>query len=130
MLIIRHFLKKKYRENLYEEKVEIKPNLFDEYSENDEKRMEIIGQNGNNGEHYDSDDLNKDGIVDSSDLKAYKDLQNKYPQGSDEWNRIGQEIERLKIDLIEKIYKIFFNLDKSKFGYSFLDCRSYSSFNS
>ena len=90
------FPKKKYRENLYEEKVEIKPNLFDEYSENDEKRMEIIGQNGNNGEHYDSDDLNKDGIVDSSDLKAYKDLQNKYPQGSDEWNRIGQEIERLK----------------------------------
>ncbi len=49
------FPKKKYRENLYEEKVEVKdkPNVFDNYSDNDEKRMEIIGQNGNEGEHYD-----------------------------------------------------------------------------
>jgi hypothetical protein len=48
------FPKKKYRENLYEEKVEVqdKPNVFDNYSDNDEKRMEIIGQNGNEGEHY------------------------------------------------------------------------------
>jgi|TARA_R100000482_G_C5126383_1_gene148961 hypothetical protein len=90
------FPKKKYRENLYEEKVEIKPNVFDEYSEEDEKRMDIIGQNGNDGEHYDSDDLNKDGIVDNSDLEAFKELQNKYPQGTDEWNRMGQEIKRLK----------------------------------
>ncbi len=82
---------KKYRENLYEEKVEVKdkPNVFDkfsikeedinnelfsrpdndlgasleeqakytnweeEYTEEDEKRMDIIGQNGNDGEHYD-----------------------------------------------------------------------------
>jgi len=67
---------KKYRENLYEEKVEVedKPNVFDEFSikeddinrelfsrpDNDfgeytdeqEKRMDIIGQNGNEGEHY------------------------------------------------------------------------------
>ena len=72
---------KRYRENLYEEKVEVKdkPNVFDEfsikedeinkelfsrpdndlgaslkekYTEEDEKRMDIIGQNGNDGEHY------------------------------------------------------------------------------
>ena len=68
---------KKYRENLYEEKVEVKdkPNVFDkfsikeedinnelfsrpdndfgEYTDDQEKRMDIIGQNGNEGEHYD-----------------------------------------------------------------------------
>ena len=47
--------KKKYKENLYEEKVEIKDdsNIWPEdYTEEDEKRMEIIGQNGNDGEHY------------------------------------------------------------------------------
>ena len=63
------FPRKKYKENLYEEKVEIEDatieeqakhtnwedqaNVFDTYSEEDEKRMDIIGQNGNDGEHYD-----------------------------------------------------------------------------
>ena len=63
------FPRKKYKENLYEEKVEIEgatleeqakytnwedeANVFDTYSEEDEKRMDIIGQNGNDGEHYD-----------------------------------------------------------------------------
>ena len=51
------FPRKKYRENLYQEKVEVKdePNVFDEYSEEDEKRMDIIGQNGNDGEHYEEE---------------------------------------------------------------------------
>jgi len=49
------FPRKIYRKNLYEEEVEVK-NVFDEYSEDDEKRMDIIGQNGNDGEHYDSDE--------------------------------------------------------------------------
>lgn len=80
--------KKKYRENLYGEDVEVKPLTFEEqkeqyikdhgkhwddkentkgatleeqakytnweeeYTEDDEKRMNIIGQNGNDGEHY------------------------------------------------------------------------------
>jgi len=47
--------KKKYKENLYEEKVEIKDDSSiwpEDYTEEDEKRMEIIGQNGNDGEHY------------------------------------------------------------------------------
>ena len=63
------FPRKKYKENLYEEKIEIEgatleeqakytnwedeANVFDTYSEEDEKRMDIIGQNGNDGEHYD-----------------------------------------------------------------------------
>tara|TARA_R110002012_G_scaffold66381_1_gene173409 strand:- start:2324 stop:3475 length:1152 start_codon:yes stop_codon:yes gene_type:complete len=66
--------KRKYKENLYGETVEDKPKkhveiteediheeLFSRndsdnplnYTEEDEKRMEIIGQNGNDGDHYD-----------------------------------------------------------------------------
>ena len=47
--------KKKYKENLYEEKVEVKKESKicpEDYTEDDEKRMDIIGQNGNEGEHY------------------------------------------------------------------------------
>lgn len=47
--------KRKYKENLYEEIVEVKEetNIWPEdYTEEDEKRMDIIGQNGNEGEHY------------------------------------------------------------------------------
>ena len=42
---------------------EVKPSNLDLYTEEDEKRMDIIGRNGNEGEHYDSekanDELNK-----------------------------------------------------------------------
>ena len=34
-----------------------------------EKRMEIIGQNGNDGEHYSKHDLNKDGVIDNNEKK-------------------------------------------------------------
>ena len=34
-----------------------------------ERRMEIIGQNGNDGEHYSELDLNGDGKIDSSDIE-------------------------------------------------------------
>ena len=47
--------KRKYKENLYEEIVEVKEESKiwpEDYTEEDEKRMEIIGQNGNDGEHY------------------------------------------------------------------------------
>ena len=88
------FPKKKYRENLYgeleeedqggdledEEIIEV-PFTEDELSnlatfskkdvdwEAAEKRMEIIGQNGNDGEHYSEYDLNKDGIIDNEEKK-------------------------------------------------------------
>ena len=50
--------RKKYVQNLYGEKVEdledkVAPSVFDNYNEEDERRMDIIGQNGNEGEHYD-----------------------------------------------------------------------------
>ena len=37
-----------------------------------EKRMEIIGQNGNEGEHYSKYDLNKDGVVDKNEIEIAK----------------------------------------------------------
>ena len=45
--------RKKYVDNLYGEKIEEpSPNVFDNYTDKDEERMDIIGQNGNEGEHY------------------------------------------------------------------------------
>ena len=45
-----------------------------------ERRMEIIGQNGNDGDHYNELDLNKDGKIDSNELfqakQELKQLQN------------------------------------------------------
>ena len=64
--------KKRYKENLYEEKVEVKEesNIWPEdYTEEDEKRMDIIGQNGNEGEHYEEiddqivEEMQEDGVV-------------------------------------------------------------------
>ena len=44
----------------------------------EEKRMDIIGQNGNDGLYYDEFDLNKDGIVDKKEKDiAIKNLTNK-----------------------------------------------------
>ena len=85
---------KRYRENLYEEQVEVKeePSVFDTYSESlpdesrgfppnydeeDEKRMDIIGQNGNDGEHYDEDnemikgDIVRNNYLDDNTEKTY-----------------------------------------------------------
>jgi len=90
--------KKKYRNNLYGEKVEDKFSKWDnledievkdseeiktneEFEKNldniekiknweaAERRMEIIGQNGNSGEHYNISDLNQDGIIDKEEIK-------------------------------------------------------------
>ena len=59
--------------------------------------MDVIGQNGNEGIHYDKDyDYNKDGIIDESDIITIVTERNKHPKGSDEWNRLSQEITRVK----------------------------------
>ena len=78
--------KKKYRDNLYGEKIEdiqVKDaeeiETLEEFEKNldkiekikeweaAERRMEIIGQNGNDGEHYSEFDLNKDGVIDDNE---------------------------------------------------------------
>ena len=97
--------KKKFKDNLYGEKVEVKEkkSLFPEdYNEEDEKRMNIIGQNGNDGEHYDNldYDLNKDGIVDNSDLNIaknkVKDLKDSIAGVTKSSNRVDKAIKEIK----------------------------------
>jgi hypothetical protein len=126
--------KKKYKENLYGEYYEDKfsewDNLEDievkdaeeiktqdEFMENldnlekvrdweaAEKRMEIIGQNGNDGEHYSELDLNQDGIVDQKEIETaidkIKRLENRLNDPLSSWrsNKIKKEIEELKSQL-------------------------------
>ena len=111
--------KKKYKENLYGEFEE--DDAWDEFIEEEtfdaekkpvnkdfdweaaEKRMEIIGQNGNDGEHYSELDLNKDGKTDQSELKIAKDklqsLENTIKDevnNSYKTNKILKEIKKLK----------------------------------
>ena len=94
--------KKRFKDNLYGEKVEIKENnspFPEDYNEEDEKRMDIIGQNGNDGEHYDNldkNDVNKDGVVNEQDLKSLIIERDKFPVNSDTWNRLDQEVSRFK----------------------------------
>tara|TARA_B100001939_G_scaffold312611_1_gene295888 strand:+ start:19 stop:1155 length:1137 start_codon:yes stop_codon:yes gene_type:complete len=81
----------KKRENLYGEQVPVKEkeitleedetNAFDDYSEEDEKRMDIIGQNGNDGDHYEEEErleiakkLKNDGVTLTSKDGKTKDV--------------------------------------------------------
>ena len=77
-------------------------NWEEEYTDEDEKRMDIIGQNGNDGEHYDNldYDLNKDGIVDNSDLNIaknkVKDLKDSIAGVTKSSNRVDKAIKEIK----------------------------------
>ena len=141
--------KKKYKENLYGEEVELDEEDYplpnkdltkavmefevkdaeeiktqDEFMKNldnlekikdweaAERRMEIIGQNGNDGEHYSELDLNQDGVVDNEEIEKaqarIKEIDNileKTPNLSREWTK-RLSIERRKLDEDEntKIY--------------------------
>ena len=107
--------KKRYRDNLYGEKVEVKeePNVFDQYSEEDEKRMDIIGQNGNDGEHYDVLDLNEDGVIDENEIKIAKqkveDLKKQLQPGLSLWktNKINSQIKNIEDNLPDENTKIY-----------------------
>ena len=119
--------KKKYRDNLYGEKIEdiqvkdaeeiktnkefmdnldkiekIKKDQGDFDWEAAERRMNIIGQNGNEGEHYSEFDLNKDGKVDAEErlsmIKQLKDLQNEFSgEIKDKLVNLEKEIHNLSI---------------------------------
>ena len=114
--------KKKYKENLYgEEVLDLSPRDISKIvKENEnspppnealweaaEKRMEIIGQNGNDGEHYSELDLNKDGIIDNEETKlAIKQIKDKvggnlksHPEKLKEVQRLEGLISSLEDDL-------------------------------
>jgi hypothetical protein len=83
-----------------------------EYSEKDEKRMDIIGQNGNDGEHYDLD-VNNDGIVDNVDkeisrrrIKEITNIINTSSLTQETRKKLTQEKRLLenKLDELTKIY--------------------------
>ena len=116
---LRAFPRKKYRENLYEEKVEVKdePNVFDEYSEEDEKRMDIIGQNGNEGEHYKEEKktsktklwvqekgVNKLQNIPNPIEQKIIELKKQINPSLSSWriNKIEKEIRKLESDLLDK----------------------------
>ena len=123
--------KKKYRENLYGEKIEdieVKDaeeiQTQDEFMKNldnlekikdweaAERRMEIIGQNGNDGEHYSGLDLNNDGVINEKDIEIAKNrikeidsILEKTPNLSREWaKRLSIERRKLDDDENTKIY--------------------------
>ena len=78
-----------------------------------ERRMEIIGQNGNDGEHYSELDLNKDGVIDKIDKEIAKrrlqeiDNIEKNSPLTQEWkNKLNKEKKSLenKLDDLTKRY--------------------------
>ena len=70
-----------------------------------ERRMEIIGQNGNDGSHYSELDLNQDGIIDEDEIKSaklkIKSLYSQLDSGISSWrkNKIRLEIDKLQKQL-------------------------------
>ena len=70
-----------------------------------ERRMEIIGQNGNEGEHYSEYDLNKDGVLDQEEIsnikKKIKQIKNESGGNLPAYEHKVQEIKNL-----EKLLKL------------------------
>ena len=112
--------KKEYKENLYGEEVEdLSPRDISKIlKENEnssppnealweaaERRMEIIGQNGNEGEHYSEYDLNKDGVFDQEEISNIKNkikqIKNESGGNLPAYKHKVQEIKKL-----EKLLKL------------------------
>ena len=110
--------KKEYKENLYGEEVEdLSPRDISKIvKENEnpslpnkvlweaaERRMEIIGQNGNEGEHYSEYDLNKDGVIDNNEKivlkEKIKDIQDKIGGNIRQYPEKYKELQKLEKDL-------------------------------
>lgn len=89
---------------------EFDKNFWSSYNEEDEQRMNIIGQNGNDGEHYEDEkfndlDLNKDGIIDENERSIaenkIKELEKKIKPGVSGFrvNKFKEEINKIKKSL-------------------------------
>jgi hypothetical protein len=84
--------------------------FWSSYNEEAEQRMNIIGQNGNDGEHYEDEefndlDLNKDGIIDENERSIaenrIKELEKKIKPGISGFriNKFKEEINKIKKSL-------------------------------
>ena len=67
-----------------------------------ERRMEIIGQNGNDGEHYSELDLNRDGKVDVKDrliiISKLKSLQKEFEGPiKDKLTKLEKEVHNMDV---------------------------------
>jgi len=89
---------------------EFDKDFWSSYNEEDEQRMNIIGQNGNDGEHYEDEefndlDLNKDGIIDENERSIaknkIKELEKKIKPGISGFrvNKFKEEINKIKKSL-------------------------------
>tara|TARA_R110002020_G_scaffold157283_2_gene339953 strand:- start:1301 stop:2650 length:1350 start_codon:yes stop_codon:yes gene_type:complete len=80
--------------------------VTDEQLKNEEKRMDVIGQNGNDGLHYDKLDENQDGIIDEKELlSAIKDLKEKARQVKITGDSARHEIYLKQIQSLEQRLK-------------------------
>ena len=102
--------KRKYKENLYGEKIEDfditlqdgLEDMDDKDWEEAENRMDIIGQNGNEGEHYSELNLNEDKVeikITERRIKEIEDIKNKNSL-TQEWSK---KLEREKTSLKNKL---------------------------
>jgi hypothetical protein len=63
------------------------------------ERMDIIGQNGNDGLHYDEYDLNKDGVIDKEEEKyrnAVEELKKERIDGGWDSNWYNEKLSKIK----------------------------------
>jgi hypothetical protein len=82
--------RKKYRENLYEEKVEIKEKEEFDWDKA-EKRMNVIGQNGNDGEHYSEEQPDASKMSDR--LKRKRSILREMLEDKGGWNGNIERVE-------------------------------------
>jgi peptidoglycan hydrolase CwlO-like protein len=92
--------RKKYRENLYEEKVEIKEKEEFDWDKA-EKRMNVIGQNGNDGEHYSKEQPDASKMSDR--LKRKRSILREMLEDKGGWNG---NIERVEERIDEALKEI------------------------
>lgn len=80
----------------YENREELENDFFGSYDAEAEKRMDIIGQNGNDGLHYRATQEDEDEFIDNNTTKCYcghTDYCDCQPEGESEFDDYGKRIE-------------------------------------
>ena len=91
------------KNNFIPHPIKIKQPKHQTITKEDEQRMNIIGQNGNDGLHYDEFDLNKDGVIDENEkLLAIKSLKSKAHEAKMSGNTALWEVYQNHLKSFEK----------------------------